>query len=118
MSDSVIFVRDLQLQCHIGATDAERSLPQKLTADLRLEPVHAFHQLDDRLENTVDYARVCDTVRELAAARPRRLIETLASDIADALLAKFALKAVEVEVHKYVVPHTNRVAVRLRREAT
>ena len=54
-------------------------------------------------------------MRALAAARPRRLIETLALDIAGEILARFAVASVDVELRKYILPDTDYVAVRLSR---
>jgi dihydroneopterin aldolase len=43
-------------------------------------------------------------VREIAQGEPRNLLETIAEDIADALLARFAIQAVRVKFHKDRVP--------------
>ena len=45
------------------------------------------------------------------------LIETLAEEIAALLLKNYLLAAVEIELRKYILPDTEFVAVRLRREA-
>ncbi len=55
-------------------------------------------------------------MKALSLSRPRRLIETLAEDIAAHLLARFPLRAVEVELRKYIFPDTAFVATALRRE--
>lgn len=110
-----ILIANLELSAHVGVTDAERSRPQRLTVSLTLTPARGFDGLDDRLENTVNYSAACKAVRALAAERPRRLIETLAADIAADILARFACEAVEVELRKYILPDTDYVAVRLSR---
>lgn len=111
-----IFIESLELSCRIGVPDAERAEPQRLAASLTLEPRHDFSALQDSLENTVDYAAVCECVKALSAARPRRLVETLAGEIADELLGQFSLSAVEVEVRKFILTDTAGVGVRIRRE--
>jgi dihydroneopterin aldolase len=80
-----------------------------------LEPHVSFSDLGDRLEKTVDYAQVCEVVKELAASRARNLIETLAEDIAAELLRKFPLCKVEVVARKYVLSETESVGVKIRR---
>ena len=112
-----ILIDSLELSSHIGVPDAERAVAQRLTVNLVLEPVRGFSDLGDEIENTVDYFRVCEEVKALSLARPRHLIETLAGDIAGLLLARFALRAVEVELRKYVLPETAFVAVSLRRDS-
>jgi dihydroneopterin aldolase len=115
--DDQIFISNLELLAHIGVTDEERAEPQRLTVSLALVPSRGFSGLGDRLKNAVDYADVCERVRALAAKQPRNLIETLAEEIARALLAYFSLGIVEIELRKYILPETEFVAVRIRREA-
>lgn len=115
MPDTIL-IEQLELSAHVGVPDAERSAAQRLTVSLRLEVTRDFHTLDDDLARTVDYFAVCGAIKALAAERPRRLIETLAEEIAAAVLRDFAVAAVEVEVRKFILPDTVHVAVRLRRE--
>jgi dihydroneopterin aldolase len=111
-----ILIHSLELSSRIGVPDEERATAQRLTVNLVLEPVRDFTTLGDALENTVDYFRVCEEVKALVLTRPRRLIETLAEDIATLLLTRFAIRAVEIELRKYILPDTAFVAVALRRE--
>lgn len=110
-----IHVANLALEIHVGVTDEERSRAQRLTVNLTLRPIRGFADLDDRLENTVNYAAVCAVVQALAVARPRRLIETLVGEIAQTILERFPVASVEVELRKYILPDTDYVAVRLAR---
>jgi dihydroneopterin aldolase len=115
MPDSIL-VEALELSSFIGVPDDERAAAQRLTVSLVLEPLHDFRALGDEIGNTVDYFRVCECVKALSLSRPRRLIESLAEEIAGELIARFALRAVEVELHKFILPDTAFVGVRLRRE--
>ncbi len=112
-----IRIDSLELSSFIGVPDAERAVAQRLTVNLVLEPVRGFSDLGDSIENAVDYFRVCEEVKALSLVRPRHLIETLAGDIAALLLARFALRAVEVELRKYILPDTAFVAVKISRQA-
>ncbi|MEQ1860343.1 MAG: dihydroneopterin aldolase [Chthoniobacteraceae bacterium] len=111
-----IHISQLELRAHIGVPDEERATPQRLTVDLTLEPARGFSDLADDLARTVDYFEVCRAVQALAAERPRKLIETLAEEIAALVLARFAVVSVEVELRKYILPDTQFVAVHLHRE--
>ena len=112
----LIRIEKLELSSFIGVPDEERAEPQRLTANLTIEPRRDFIALRDAIENTVDYFAVCEAVKALSLARPRRLIETLAEEIAALVLDRFAVRAVEVELRKYILPDTAHVAVSLRRE--
>ena len=116
MRDQIV-ISQLGVSAFIGAFEEERKRPQRLRVSLVLEPRRDFKNLADTLENTVDYDAVSRAVKALAAEGVRLLVETLAEDIAAHLLAHYPLAAVEVEVRKYILPDTEFVAVRLRREA-
>jgi dihydroneopterin aldolase len=111
-----IRIESLELTSRIGVAEEERAQPQRLTVSLLLEPIRDFRALGDRLENTVDYFVICEIVKALSLTRPRLLLETLAGDIAAELLARFPLRAVDVDLRKYILPETAYVAVRIRRE--
>lgn len=111
-----IHISKLELSAHIGVPDEERVAPQCLTVSLVMEPLQDFSQLGDDIANTVDYFAVAKAVQALAGERPRKLIETLAEEVASLVLTRFAVRAVEVELHKFILPDTAFVAVRLRRE--
>jgi dihydroneopterin aldolase len=116
MARDRIEIRELELTAHIGVPDEERAAPQRLTVSLVLEVARDFRDLGDDLGKTVDYFAVSERVKALATARPRKLIETLAEEIAAQVLEEFAVAAVEVELRKFILPDTAHVAVRLRRE--
>jgi dihydroneopterin aldolase len=114
--DDSITVSQLELLAHVGVPPAERGAAQRLTVTLRLIPIRGLSALGDDIANTIDYASVCAAVRHEGEAKSRRLIETLAEEIAALLLARYPLSTVEVEVRKYIIPGTEYVAVRIRRE--
>ncbi len=111
-----IHVSNLALNIRVGVTDEEQAQAQRVTVSLTLRPLRGFADLGDRIENTVNYAAVCAAVRTLSAAHPRRLIETLALDIAGEILTRFAVGSVEIELRKYILPDTDYVSVRLSRQ--
>lgn len=115
MPDTIHIAR-LELASCIGVPDLERAQPQRLTVSLTMECTRRFSDLADDIARTVDYFEICRAVQALAAERPRKLIETLAEEIAVLVLARFAVTAVEVELRKYILPETEFVSVRLRRE--
>jgi dihydroneopterin aldolase len=111
-----ILISGLELSTRIGATEAERSQPQRVLASIVIEPTRGFTGLHDRLSLTVDYDAVAQAVKAHAATGERTLIETLAEEIAALLLRRFAITAVEVELRKFFLPDAEFTGVRLRRE--
>jgi len=115
MPPDAITIEGLRAITHVGVPDAERSSPQEVAISVRMVPAKPLAGLEDRIEATVDYYEVSKCLLKLAAARPRKLIETLAEDVAKMLLAEFALAEVDVEIRKFILPETEYVSVRIHR---
>ncbi len=114
-SADTIEIRRLQVETHIGVPDEERASIQTLWITMRLTPIRNFDGLADRIELTVDYHAVATEISALAKSKPRKLIETLATDIANHLLLNHPLTHVAVSVEKQILPDTDCVAVHLER---
>jgi 7,8-dihydroneopterin aldolase/epimerase/oxygenase len=111
-------VSGLSLYTHIGVGEAERQVGQRLVIDLRLDVGECDATLTDRVEDTVDYSEVCQTVA-LVAQQSFRTLERLCTAIADRLLADFDLESVWVKAAKPEPPiplPLDEVAVEVWRE--
>ena len=95
-----IEVSGLSLFTHVGVTAAEREVGQRLVLDLRLDLGESDATVTDRLEDTVDYAEVCDTANLVAQQRSYRTLERLCAAIADRLLDRYKAHAVWVKAAK------------------
>lgn len=109
---SEILIDSLRVKTWIGVPDEERMEAQEIEIDIRIQPKRNFAEMQDDINLTVDYAAVCQRVSELAAERPRRLIESLAQEICEMILKEFAATSAEVEIRKFILPETGYVAVR------
>jgi dihydroneopterin aldolase len=114
MSDE-IQISGLEMPVRLGVPEAERASWQVVTADIRLTLRTAFDQMADEITATVDYERASNEAAAIAAARPRKLLEVLAADLTKHFLAQDAVVSVEVLLRKRILPHTDCVAVRMRR---
>ena len=115
MSD-LIRVVDLEVRARLGVPEAERAAPQRLLISLELE-VGSFAraaQADD-VALTVDYAVVALRVKALAESEERKLVETLAEEIAALVRKEFAVTRVRVRIAKFVLPDAARVEVEIER---
>ena len=90
-------LRGLELRGHHGATDEEQERGQLFVYDVELEV--GERGASDRLEDAVDYARVAAVVREVAQTR-YRLLEALATAIAERIVADFGVERARVRVRK------------------
>jgi len=99
-----VFVSNLRLHGHHGVMDAEKSLGQKFMVDIDCRVIRQTDAID-RLSGTVNYADLCDVAAEVSAQDDFNLIETLAHDIAAAILSRFAMvHEVMVTVRKPSAP--------------
>jgi dihydroneopterin aldolase len=110
-----IIIQGLELPVQIGVPDEERAGWQTLRADLELGLMGRVEAFGDDLSQTVDYDSVAKQVRALASERPRRLIETLAGEIATALLETRAISSVKVTLKKRILPGVDYVAITISR---
>lgn len=110
-----IEIRRLRVSTHIGVPDEERAEAQSLWVTIHMTPLQGFDGLGDDIFRTIDYYLVSQEIESLAAARPRRLIETLATEIAGHLLGTHPLAKVAVTIEKHILPNTECVAVHLER---
>jgi len=111
-----IGIKGLRVNAHVGVPDAERETAQILQVDLSFAATNQPLALHDDLAQTVDYHAVSLRVAEIAAHRPRKLIETLAEELTDQLIAEFSLRWIEVTIRKFILPQTDWVSVSVRRE--
>jgi dihydroneopterin aldolase len=95
-----IEINGLSLYTHHGVTEAEREIGQRLLIDLRLDVGETDATVTDRVEDTVDYAEVCQLVALVAQQRSYKTLERLCSAIADRLLADFELEGIWVKASK------------------
>ena len=115
MADDRIHIEQLELLAVVGVPEAERTAPQRLLVNITLTPRGDLRNLGDNLERTVDYAAVCDAVRDFVQGCSFKLIETLAEEMASLIKARFAVAVVEIELRKFILPDTAYVAVRVVR---
>jgi dihydroneopterin aldolase len=115
-----IEISGLSLYTHVGVTAAEREVGQRLLIDLRLDVGECDATVTDRIEDTVDYGQVCETVNLVAHQRNYKTLERLCTAIADRLLEQYEAGAVWVKAAKPEPPLAlvvSEVSVEVFREA-
>ena len=95
-----IVIPDYRISCHVGVPKEEREVPQDVLIDIELQLDLSQAGRADDFALTVDYAEVCRTVTTTVERRPRKLIETIAEEVAEVLLANYPVQAVKIQVRK------------------
>ena len=106
---------DLELTCHLGVPPEERAKPQKLLCTV-VFPVPNLKKAaaSDHRSNTIDYYALSQLLQSTALRGQRKLIEKLASELAQAAFRRFRLPWIEIELKKFILPETRHISLRAR----
>jgi len=111
-----ISIVDLEVFYRVGVPDVERAQPQRLLLTVGLKSDFSAAAKSDSIIDTIDYYAVTQKLLKFGEGREWKLIEKLAADIADLILAEFKPQSVTVEVKKFMIPQARHVAVSLMRQ--
>lgn len=110
-----IIIKDLEVETRIGVTTAEQAQPQKLLVTVDMELDLSTAGRTDSQSTTTPYDHVAEMIRKVVVARPRKLLEAVADEIADAILSHRLALTVTVEVKKFSIPGSQYVSVVITR---
>lgn len=96
--DAHVALSGLRLRGRHGVGPAEREREQDFIVEI--ECPATLDGADDRIERVLDYRALHDIAATIIAGPPRRLIETLAMEIAQRVLSELGPPAVRVKVTK------------------
>ena len=114
-----IEVSGLSLYTRHGVSEAERELGQRLVFDVTFELDDCDATVTDRVEDTVDYADVCEQVALAAQERSYKTLERLCAAVADRLAERYGAESIHVKAAKPEPPialPVEEVAVEVWRE--
>jgi dihydroneopterin aldolase len=115
LTTDAIVIRELEVWYCVGVPEAERAKPQRLAISIEMFHDASEAALADDLTRTIDYFAVSQRLLRFGEGRSWKLIETLASDVAELILHEFGAERVAVEVQKFIIPQARCVAVRVTR---
>ena len=93
-------LRGLSIYTHHGVSDAEQEIGQRLEFDISFDVPDCDAVLTDRIEDTIDYAAVCDIVALAATERSYRTLERLAQVVGERLMERYGSESVRVRAAK------------------
>ena len=108
-----IAIVDLEVFYRVGVPDSERAQPQRLLLTIEMESDFAAAAKSDGIADTIDYFAVTQRLLKFGDGREWKLIEKLASDLAEVVLNEFEPKSVSVELKKFIIPQARFVSVAL-----
>jgi dihydroneopterin aldolase len=108
-----ISIVDLEVFYRVGVPDLERAAAQRLLITVEMEFDFSAAARSNDVADTIDYFAVCQRLLRFGEGRSWKLIEKLATDIANTILIEFKPGAVTIEVKKFIIPETRHVSVTL-----
>jgi 7,8-dihydroneopterin aldolase/epimerase/oxygenase len=112
---SRISIVDLEVFYCIGVTEEERAKPQRLLITVDMGYDFSSAAMSDRVEKTINYFEVTQQLLKYGEGRSWKLLEKLATNIADVIMARYKPQDVVVEVKKFIIPQAKYVSVSLAR---
>ena len=115
---SRINIVDLEVFYQIGVTEEERAKPQRLLITVEMDFDFSSAVVTDRVEKTINYFEVAQELLRFGEKRSWKLLEKLATSIADHIMLRFRPQIVTVEVKKFPIPQARYVSVIVARALT
>ena len=113
---SFITIVDLEVFYRVGISEEERAKPQRLLLTLDIKFDFSSAAVSGRIGRTIDYYEVTQRLLKLGETRSWRLIESVATDVAERILSEFHPESVTVEVKKFSIPEARYVSASLTKQ--
>lgn len=113
-----IIINRLTIASHIGITSQEQQKAQDLNFTLELDTDIRASAANDDLQQTIDYAALCQQLQDYVTSTRFKLIETLAEKTADFLLKNFPIRSLTLTLEKKPadLPQLDSAAVIIQRQ--
>lgn len=113
-----IHIEELEISTRIGVPEKERATPQRLTVSISFWPYYDQRDMDDKIDNAVNYSIVAEETKNFVRDQSTNLIETLADRLATHLVKTFRIQKVTVELRKFPLEDAKHVSVTVTRTAS
>lgn len=112
-----IIIEGLKVESVIGCFNWERQIVQPLLLDLTIDTDLSRAAMSDALEDTLNYAEICELATEVIQRAQPKLIEHAAQLVLDKLFATFlSIESIIITVRKpAIIAQANSVGIRLER---
>jgi dihydroneopterin aldolase len=117
-AEQQIHIEQLKVYAHIGVSRAERAKRQKLALNITVWPSHDLRDVNDSINGTVDYVRLCQETKTYLIRQSPKLLETMAGDLTAHLLRKFPIRKICLEIRTFVLKDAAYASVTVTRHAS
>ena len=99
-----ILVHGIEFEASHGYTAAERKLTRRFRCHIELTLPLDDAARSDRIQETIDYRKICELAVQIGTKKTFRLLEALAGSISDAIQELHPTVGVTVAVEKLAPP--------------
>ncbi len=110
-----LFLHGITAQCRLGVHEWEQAAAQTVWIDVEVEIDASRAARRDDVRDAVDYATLVERLKRAAEARPYRLMETLAQELAAAALKEAGTPRAKIRVTKRALPGIDAATVEVER---
>lgn len=108
----IVFIEQLEVITTIGVYDWEQEIKQKLILDIEMAHDNRPAGRSDDVADALDYAQVSQAVIEHIESGRFLLVERVAEEIAELIMARFGVKGIRIRLTKPgAVPQAKGVGV-------
>ncbi|MDA9557452.1 dihydroneopterin aldolase [Vibrio sp.] len=116
MDMDTVFIEQLEMITTIGVYDWEQEIKQKLVLDIEMAHDNRKAGKSDNVEDALDYSLVSQLVLDHIEGGRFLLVERVAEEIAELILASFSVEKVKIKLTKPgAVPQARGVGVIIER---
>lgn len=106
----------MELEALVGIYDHEKTMPQPLRINIELGVREGRASLTGNIDDTVDYEKIANGVRDIVSSGHVGLLETLAERIADYCMTTSLVMTATIRLEKLAaVPGTASVGIEITR---
>lgn len=96
----IIYIRELEIETTIGIFEWEKAVRQTVSLDLEFSTDNRRAAASDKIEDALDYKRICKRIIGFVEDSRFELVETLAEEIVRVLQEEFGIAWVRLRLGK------------------
>jgi dihydroneopterin aldolase len=96
----IIFLNEVKVQTKLGVPSWERMIAQNIVLDIEIAMPNSSSCQTDLIDDTIDYGMVVAKIRERLTTKSFQLVEALAEDLCQMIMADFGTPWVKIKVAK------------------
>lgn len=96
----IIYIRELEIETTIGIFDWEKGVRQTVCLDLEFSSDNRRAAASDKIEDALDYKRICKRIIGFVEGSRFELVETLAEEIVRVVQEEFGIGWVRLRLGK------------------